>query len=56
MKVNELAAQLSDLDPNAEVIVMRRNRDGDEIQSKITGMMTYRGSGGPIAELWVDLL
>jgi hypothetical protein len=56
VKVRELVAQLSDLSPDSEVIVMRRNRDGDEIQSTITGMMTYRDGGKPIAELWVDLL
>lgn len=56
MKVRELVLQLNDLDGETEVIVMRRNVAGDEIQSTITGMMTYRGSGGPIAELWVDLL
>ena len=56
MKVKELTAQLNSLDGESEIIVMRRNGMGDEIQSEITGMMTYRSEGKPIAELWVDLL
>lgn len=55
MKARELIAQLGDLDVNSEVVVMRQTPDGEE-RSTITGMMTYRDGGKPIAELWVDLL